>query len=83
MFDIKKQMLQCHQSQRSWLDYEHKVDNYIEMMEEMVKTRGRQAGVAYGEGFYQHLGFTYPQDNILLAELGERVNIMKRDTLSK
>jgi N-acetylglucosamine malate deacetylase 1 len=83
VFNIKKQMLQCHESQRSWLDYEHKVDNYIDMMEEMAKKRGKAAGATYGEGFYQHLGFSYPQDNILSAELGEHVHIMKRDALSK
>ncbi len=30
--------------------------------------RGESAGVVYGEGFRQHLGHSYPQDNVL-AEL--------------
>jgi hypothetical protein len=32
--------------------------------------RGGQVGVAYAEGFRQHLGHSYPQDNLLDQLLG-------------
>jgi hypothetical protein len=32
--------------------------------------------VKYGEGFRQHLGHGYPQDNLLAAELGELARVL-------
>ena len=32
--------------------------------------RGKEARVAYAEGFRQHLGHSYPQDNLLGQVLG-------------
>lgn len=68
----KARMLDCHESQRAWLRKHHGVDNLVESMKEWGATQGKNAGVAYAEGFRQHLGHSYPQDNIL-AELLERV----------
>ena len=36
--------------------------------------RGGPIGVKYAEGFRQHLGHGYPQDNLLVAELGDSVH---------
>lgn len=66
--DLKVQMLCCHASQREWLRAHHKMDHYVEMMKHGSAARGKTAGHAYGEGFRQHLGHGYPQDN-RIAEL--------------
>jgi len=71
----KQQMLCCHESQRNWLLAHHGMDDYVRMMKDGTEHRGRQAGCTYGEGFRQHLGHAYPQDNILAAELGDLVHI--------
>ena len=43
---------------------------YVESMREWSAHRGKQAGVGYAEGFRQHRGHSYPQDDLLLALLG-------------
>ncbi|MHC4740771.1 MAG: PIG-L deacetylase family protein [Planctomycetota bacterium] len=74
--DMKEKMLCCHESQRNWLLKHHQMDNYVKMMKEFAAFRGGQIGVKYGEGFRQHLGHAYPQDNILKSELGDLVHVM-------
>ncbi len=69
----KKDMLCCHESQRGWLLAHHGVDEYVNSMEAFSKNRGELVGCGFGEGFRQHLGHSYPGDNILKAELGELV----------
>jgi len=71
----KEQMLCCHESQRNWLLKHHQMDNYVKMMKDFAGKRGGRIGAEYGEGFRQHLGHAYPQDNILRAELGRLVHI--------
>lgn len=65
----KEQMLTCHESQRGWLMAHHGVDHYVESMRAFATMRGKLAGVQYAEGFRQHCGHAYPQDNILAQEL--------------
>jgi LmbE family N-acetylglucosaminyl deacetylase len=66
----KADMLGRHASQREWLLKHHGMDQYIEAMRQWGAQRGRAIGVAYGEGFRQHLGHSYPQDNVLGSLLG-------------
>ena len=73
----KKDMLCCHESQRGWLLAHHGVDEYVNSMEAFSKNRGELIGCGFGEGFRQHLGHSYPSDNILKTELGELVHEMK------
>jgi len=73
--DIKEKMLCCHESQRHWLMTHHGMDEYVNMMKESGEKRGREINTAFAEGFRQHLGHAYPQDNILKTELGELVHI--------
>lgn len=73
VIDIKEEMLRCHDSQRTWLLQHHGMDKYLETMKQLSAKRGRKVGVEYGEGFRQHLGHGYPQDNILLEELGKAI----------
>jgi len=70
---IKEKMLACHASQRNWLMAHHKVDEYILAMKRFAEQRGQEINVAYAEGFRQHLGHSFPQDNILKEILGDKV----------
>lgn len=71
----KEEMLSCHASQRDWLMMHHKMDEYILAMKRFSAERGKETGTAYAEGFRQHLGHGFPQDNILLKVLEEKVII--------
>ena len=76
IMDTKEKMLCCHESQRHWLMTHHGMDEYVNMMKESGQKRGREINSDYAEGFRQHLGHAYPQDNILKAELDDLVHIM-------
>ena len=68
--DVKQRMLACHASQRDWLLRNHGMDEYIDSMRRGSAHQGRQCGCAFAEGFRQHRGHAYPQDDILGALLG-------------
>jgi len=68
VIDVKKSMLACHASQRNWLLHHHGIDEYLTAMLDWSAARGRECGVRFAEGFRQHLGHSYPQNN-LLADL--------------
>jgi LmbE family N-acetylglucosaminyl deacetylase len=69
-FDTKLKMLACHASQRNWLIKHHGMDDYLRAMRDWSAEQGRAAGVQYAEGFRQHLGHSYPQDNPICELLG-------------
>jgi LmbE family N-acetylglucosaminyl deacetylase len=71
VMDIKTEMLGSHKSQREWLRQHHGMDEYIISMKRLAEQRGRIMGVKYAEGFRQHLGHAYPQNNLILEELGK------------
>ncbi len=68
--DNKARMLEAHESQRAWLRKHHGVDNLVDSMKEWSGHQGHTFGVAYAEGFRQHLGHSYPQANLLAELLG-------------
>jgi LmbE family N-acetylglucosaminyl deacetylase len=70
VIDTKAAMLACHTSQRNWLLKHHGIDQYLQAMRDWSRRRGEEGGVAYAEGFRQHLGHSYPQDNLLGQLLG-------------
>ena len=70
VIDTKAEMLVCHASQRDWLLKHHGLDQYVTAMRAWGAERGRRWGVAFAEGFRQHLGHSYPQDNVLGQLLG-------------
>ena len=70
VIDLKADMLAAHSSQREWLRKQHGMDQYIHAMKGWGQNRGQACGVAYAEGFRQHLGHSYPQDNLLGKLLG-------------
>ncbi len=70
---MKEEMLSCHASQREWLRKHHKMDQYLIAMKEFAGKRGAEISVQYAEGFRQHLGHGYPQNNILKELIGNAV----------
>ena len=72
--NIKEKMLCCHESQRNWLLTHHGIDDYVISMKALAEKRGREINSRFAEGFRQHLGHAYPQDNILKSELGDLVH---------
>jgi hypothetical protein len=46
------------------------MDEYLEAMRRWGRQQGERVGVAYAEGFRQHLGHSYPQDNRLAQLVG-------------
>ena len=62
---IKRKMLICHKSQRDWLKKQHGLDQYIETMKDWAGDLGKLGGCLYAEAFRQHLGYAFPQDNVL------------------
>jgi LmbE family N-acetylglucosaminyl deacetylase len=68
----KSAMLACHKSQREWLRAQHGIDEYIDAMTRWSAAVGQRIGVEYAEGFRQHLGHAYPQDDLLGGLLGGR-----------
>jgi LmbE family N-acetylglucosaminyl deacetylase len=72
VIETKATMLAAHVSQRDWLLKHHGMDHYVQSMRDWGARRGREAGVAFAEGFRQHLGHGYPQDNLLGQLLGTK-----------
>lgn len=70
VIEEKAAMLAAHASQRDWLLKHHGMDHYVQALRDWGAERGREAGVSYAEGFRQHLGHSYPGDNLLGAILG-------------
>jgi LmbE family N-acetylglucosaminyl deacetylase len=70
VIESKARMLEAHASQREWLRKHHGMDQYIQAMRDWSGLQGKAAGVAYAEGFRQHLGHGYPQTNLLGQLLG-------------
>ena len=70
VLEEKAAMLASHASQREWLLRHHGVDQYLQAMRDWAARRGRACGVAFAEGFRQHRGHSYPQDNLLGDLLG-------------
>ncbi len=70
VIDAKAAMLACHASQRDWLLKHHGMDQYLQAMRDWSAHRGQTAGVGFAEGFRQHLGHSYPHDNLLGNVLG-------------
>jgi LmbE family N-acetylglucosaminyl deacetylase len=77
--ETKCELLACHESQRNWLKSHHGIDEYLRIMKRWNAELGQQAAaisarpVTYAEGYRQHLGHSYPSDNILQNVLADRV----------
>ena len=65
VFERKRDMLACHESQRNWLRKQHGIDDYIVQMEKWSRAVGKRCGVEYAEGFRRYPGHPYPQTPLL------------------
>lgn len=72
-FAKRQEALACHASQRDWLRAYHGEDEFLDSNERAARRRGQACGVTHAEGFRQHLGAAYPQENRLAAVLGESI----------
>jgi LmbE family N-acetylglucosaminyl deacetylase len=72
---VKEKMLGCHASQRNWLLEHHKMDEYILAMKRFSASRGEEINTTYAEGFRQHLGHGFNQENVLQEILGDKLII--------
>ncbi len=72
VIETKAEMLACHESQRIWLQQQHGMDHYVEEMRRWSEEMGGRIGVGHAEGFRQHLGHPYPQNDLLAELLGGR-----------
>jgi LmbE family N-acetylglucosaminyl deacetylase len=72
-FELKRQMLACHESQRAWLRTQHGIDDYLAQMEQWTRARGQLCGVEFAEGFRRYPGHPYPQTPLLEQLLGAYV----------
>ena len=72
VIEDKAAMLVRHASQRDWLLKHHGMDQYLQAMRDWGAKRGRRIETDYAEGYRQHLGHSYPQDNLLGRLLGSR-----------
>lgn len=73
VMNIKERMLKCHKSQRNWLAAHHGMNKYVLSMKELSEKRGKEISKKYAEGFRQHLGHAFPQENLLKQELNDLV----------
>lgn len=71
VMETKLRMVSAHASQREWLRSHHGVDEYLDSTKRWGAARGEFVGCDYAEGFRQHLGHAYPQDDLLGSALGE------------
>lgn len=65
VINIKSEMVACHQTQRNWLRTISGVDEFIESMLSFSERNGKYINKKYAEGYRQHLGFSYPSNNLL------------------
>jgi LmbE family N-acetylglucosaminyl deacetylase len=80
VFEVRRQALLCHESQREWLREQHGEADYLDTCDQLALLYGRRCGVRYAEGFRQHLGHAHPQENRLATELAEFVKLpVERD----
>ena len=70
--NLKEEMLKCHTSQREWVMKHHGIDEFVESTRRWSAEVGGPRGVSYAEGFRQHLGHAYPQDDKLSHILAEK-----------
>jgi N-acetylglucosamine malate deacetylase 1 len=73
----KEQMLACHESQRAFLSAQQEIPDTLALMRQMAGLAGKESGFERAEGFRQHLGQGFPQNNLLGEYLGESVRTVE------
>lgn len=75
--ELKERMLACHASQQAWLHVQQDIPRPAHPMRETAKRAGELSGFRWAEGFRQHLGQGFPQDNLLGKLLGGLVRAVE------
>jgi LmbE family N-acetylglucosaminyl deacetylase len=58
VIEHKRDMLNCHQSQKVWLDHSQGMDSYLNTMQELAREVGAMSGqYEYAEGFRRHIHY--------------------------
>jgi len=76
LVEQKVTALACHASQKQWLDSSQGMDSYLVALREMDQLVGSLSpGFTHAEGWRRHLhaGFCGPEDDPLVAALGQRI----------
>lgn len=76
IIDAKRKMLNCHQSQKVWLDQTQGMDAYLKTMQELGREVGTFSGCfEYAEGFRRHIHYGLCDETAepLVASLGASV----------
>lgn len=73
----KLEMLECHASQRAWLRAQQGIGDNSGVVRRMAARAGERSGLGCAEGYRQHLGQGFPQDNLLAVLLGDRVRELR------
>ncbi len=66
----KEAMLACHESQGGWLQEQQGISGPLDAMRAHAAQLGKMAGLTWAEGYRQHLGQGFPQDDLLAKLLG-------------
>ncbi len=69
----KEAMLACHESQGGWLREQQGISGPLHAMRAHATQLGKIAGLTWAEGYRQHLGQGFPQDELLGKLLGNLV----------
>jgi LmbE family N-acetylglucosaminyl deacetylase len=69
----KERMLACHESQQAWLKSQQGLTATESTMRKMAAWTGALVDFQWAEGFRQHLGQGFPQNDLLSTLLGESV----------
>lgn len=69
----KEEMLACHESQKTWLRAQQGISGDVGIVRQMAERAGQLSAFGWAEGFRQHLGQGFPQDNLLGDLLGDLV----------
>lgn len=67
--ETKMRMLACHESQIELMRVMHKMDDFFGEMKKQDIAWGKEAGCAYAEAYWQHLGGGFQKEPLLQAEL--------------
>ncbi len=71
--ELRERMLACHESQHAFLQAQQGISDTIATMRQMAERAGKLSGFRWAEGFRQHLGQGFPQDDLLANLLGDLV----------
>lgn len=74
VMDVKIKMVSAHLSQRDWLSTISGVDEFVRMIKSFSERNGKFIDKPFAEGYRQHLGFSYPQDDLLGRELSSFIH---------